>query len=123
MLIITVSFQQISKLTESVITMQDAILALYAIESNPNKQQKVNKAVEKIQQSKDNLKTAKPSDSKRKSNEIVESKSETEIINNTQNRKEIKSKKIETNFYEGVIGDKDYLQYCIEQTKTKNNKQ
>ena len=47
MLIITVSFQQISKLTESVITMQDAILALYAIESNPNKQQKVNKAVEK----------------------------------------------------------------------------
>ena len=83
MLIITVSFQQISKLTESVITMQDAILALYAIESNPNKQQKVNKAVEKTQQSKDNLKTAKPSDSKRKSNEIVKSKSETEIINDT----------------------------------------
>ena len=48
-----VSFQQIIKITESVIMMQDAILVLCTTDSDLNKQQRVNKVAEKIKQNRE----------------------------------------------------------------------
>ena len=36
---------------------------------------------------------------------------------------ELENENEETNHYKGILGGKDYLQYCLEQMKTKSNNQ
>ena len=74
----TVAFQQMTKLIESVVVMQDVILALCIAESNPEKQKKVQEAAEKIKQSRKDMKLK--NEGKRKLYEIVESDSKNEQI-------------------------------------------
>ena len=64
MKIILELIQQMTKLIESIIAMQDIILVLCAIDSNSNKQYKVNKVAEKIIQSQNNIKPSKLTDDK-----------------------------------------------------------
>ena len=89
------------------------------MESNPNKQHKVNEVAEKIIQSQNNLKPFKLTDGKQKSYNIVESKSETKVIDKNQYKEELDNKNDEINFYERILGGKDYLQYYLEQMKMK----
>ena len=84
------------------------------MESNPNKQHKVNEVAEKIIQSQNNLKPSKLTDVKQKSYNIVESKSETKVIDKNQYKKELDNKNDEINFYKRILGGKDYLQYYLE---------
>ena len=89
------------------------------MESNPNKQHKVNEVAEKIIQSQNNLKPFKLTDGKQKSYNIVESKSETKVIDKNQYKEELDNKNDEINFYKRILGGKDYLQYYLEQMKMK----
>ena len=84
------------------------------MESNPNKQHKVNEVAEKIIQSQNNLKPFKLTDGKQKLYNIVESKSETKVIDKNQYKKELDNKNDEINFYKRILGGKDYLQYYLE---------
>jgi len=74
---------QMMKLTESIIIMQDAILAMYTAEKDPEKEQKVKEAAKKIEQSKNKIKPAK-AEEKRKSCDIVDSESENKMIDDEE---------------------------------------